>query len=72
LIETDGSEKIERAKIEACVRELFGLKPGEIIRDLGLREPIFRKTASYGHFGRNDVPWEKTDRVADIKRILGV
>lgn len=72
LIETDGSEKVERAKIETCVRELFGLKPGEIIRDLGLREPIFKKTAAYGHFGRDDVPWEKTDRVQDIKRILGL
>ncbi|TVQ80776.1 MAG: methionine adenosyltransferase [Bradymonadales bacterium] len=72
LIQSDGSEKVPTSKIEAGVREIFGLKPADIIRDLGLREPIFRKTASYGHFGRSDVPWEKIDKVADIQRVLGL
>jgi S-adenosylmethionine synthetase len=52
----------------------FDLRPGAIIRDLGLRKPIYRKTAAYGHFGRDDVqfPWEKTDRADALKKAAGV
>jgi S-adenosylmethionine synthetase len=51
------------------VLEHFDLRPGAIIRDLDLRRPIYRKTAAYGHFGRDDVqfPWENTDK-ADVLR----
>jgi S-adenosylmethionine synthetase len=56
------------------VREHFDLRPGAIIRDLNLRRPIYKATASYGHFGRNDlkVPWEDTGRAADLRRTAGL
>jgi len=68
-IDCFGTNKIPVGKIEDLVREFFPLKPGEIINHLDLRRPIFHKTASYGHFGRNDpdFTWEKTDK-ADILR----
>jgi len=52
----------------------FDLRPGAIIRDLDLRRPIFRKTAAYGHFGRedHDFTWEKTDKAEALKRDAGV
>ncbi len=51
------------------VEETFDLRPGAIIRDLDLRRPIYRKTAAYGHFGRNDIdaPWESTERADTLK-----
>jgi S-adenosylmethionine synthetase len=56
------------------VLENFDLRPGAIIRDLNLRRPIFRKTAAYGHFGRDDLdlPWEQTDRVAALRKAAGL
>ena len=56
------------------ILEHFDLRPGAIIRDLDLRRPIYRKTASYGHFGRDDVqfPWENTDKAADLRRAAGL
>lgn len=71
-VECDGTEKVELEKIENAIREVFKLKPADIIQTLDLRKPIYFKTASYGHFGRNDVSWEKMDRVDDLKRILKV
>jgi len=56
------------------VNEHFDLRPGAIIRDLGLRRPIYRQTAAYGHFGRTDVelPWERTDRAEALRRAAGL
>jgi S-adenosylmethionine synthetase len=73
-VETFGTGKIADAKIADLVDKSFDLRPGAIIRDLGLRRPIYRKTASYGHFGRDDVefPWEKTDRVDALRKAAGV
>ncbi|MGA0164180.1 MAG: methionine adenosyltransferase [Bdellovibrionota bacterium] len=71
-VECDGTEKVELEKIENAIREIFKLKPADIIQSLDLRKPIYFKTASYGHFGRNDVSWEKTDRVDDLRKILKV
>ena len=50
------------------------LRPGAIIRDLGLRKPIFRQTAAYGHFGRDDIefPWERTDKAMTLKSAAGL
>jgi S-adenosylmethionine synthetase len=50
------------------------LRPAAIIRDLDLRRPIYAQTASYGHFGRTDIelPWEKTDKVEEIKKLAGI
>ncbi len=65
-VDTHGTGLIEEEKLTALVRKTFDLTPKGIIRDLKLRRPIFRKTASYGHFGRNekDFSWEKTDKKA--------
>jgi S-adenosylmethionine synthetase len=64
-VETFGTGLIEDDLIASLVEQHFDLRPGAIIRDLGLRQPIFRQTASYGHFGRDDLnlPWERTDKV---------
>lgn len=69
MVETFGTETVPAGTIEAAVREVFDLRPGAIIKDLDLRRPIFRKTAAYGHFGRDDADftWEKTDRVNELK-----
>jgi S-adenosylmethionine synthetase len=73
-VETFGTAKIADEKIAALINEHFDLRPGAIIRDLGLRKPIYRKTAAYGHFGRDDIefPWEKTDKAAALKKAAGV
>jgi len=68
-IETFGTGRIEDERILALVQRHFDLRPGAIIRDLGLRRPIYRPTAVYGHFGREDIdaPWERIDK-ADVLR----
>ena len=68
-IDTFGTETIDPERIRDLVQAHFDLRPGAIIRDLKLRRPIFRQTAAYGHFGRDDLdlPWERTDR-ADALR----
>ena len=74
LVETFGTEKVENAKIVQAVREVFDLRPGAIVRDLDLKRPIYRKTAAYGHFGR-DLPeftWEHVSRLDDFMRAVGV
>ncbi|HPD00150.1 MAG TPA: methionine adenosyltransferase [Acetivibrio sp.] len=69
-IDTFGTGSIPDEKIESIVTELFDLRPAAIIQTLNLRRPIYKQTAAYGHFGRDDLdlPWEKTDRVEDIKK----
>jgi S-adenosylmethionine synthetase len=73
-VETFGTGKIEDEKIAELIAEHFDLRPGAIIRDLGLRKPIFRKTANYGHFGRDDIqfPWESTDKAEALKKAAGL
>ncbi|MBI3129080.1 MAG: methionine adenosyltransferase [Candidatus Tectomicrobia bacterium] len=73
LVETFGTGKADEKKIAKAVREVFGLKPREIIEGLNLRRPIYKKTAAYGHFGRElpDFSWEKTDKVKDLKTAAG-
>jgi len=74
LIDTFGTETIEIERIEAAVASTFDLRPGAIIRDLDLRRPIYRKTAAYGHFGRDDADftWERTDRVEALRTAAGL
>ncbi len=69
-IETFGTSKVSDARIEELIHEHFDLRPGAIIAELNLREPIYKKTAAYGHFGRKDFlfPWEQTDKAASLKR----
>jgi S-adenosylmethionine synthetase len=73
-VETFGTGKINDEKIAALVNEHFDLRPGAIIRDLDLRRPIYRQTAAYGHFGRDDVrlPWEDTGRADKLRKAAGV
>src|SRR5438309_3841809 len=72
LVDTFGTGVIPEENIATIVREVFDLKPAAIIRTLGLKRPIYRATASYGHFGRTpeegQFTWEKTDRAADLKK----
>jgi len=74
LVDTFGTEKIDATLIPDLVRANFKLKPREIIETLNLRRPIYRKTASYGHFGRNDADftWEKTDKAAKLAADAGL
>jgi S-adenosylmethionine synthetase len=69
MIDTFGTEKIPQSKILELINEIFDLRPEAIIRHLKLRRPIFKKTASYGHFGREDedFTWEKTDKAEILK-----
>jgi S-adenosylmethionine synthetase len=73
-VETFGTAKIADEEIAALINEFFDLRPGAIIRDLGLRKPIYRKTAAYGHFGRDDIefPWERTDKAEALKSAAGL
>ncbi len=73
-IETFGTGKIPDDRIVELVLQFFDLRPGAIIRDLDLRRPIYRKTAAYGHFGRDDVqfPWENTDKAKDLRKAAGL
>jgi S-adenosylmethionine synthetase len=73
-VETFGTAKIADEKISALISEFFDLRPGAIIRDLGLRKPIYRQTAAYGHFGRDDIefPWERTDKAEALKQAAGL
>ena len=69
-VETFGTNHVPDERIVRAVDEHFDLRPGAIIRDLDLRRPIYTQTAAYGHFGRDDIdlPWERTDRAAAIRR----
>jgi S-adenosylmethionine synthetase len=73
-VETFGTAKVDEDRINACIRQIFPVKPAELVSHLKLKRPIYRKTAAYGHFGRNDpdFTWEATDKVADVKRALGL
>ena len=68
-VETFGSGHVGDAEIVGLVERHFDLRPGAIIRDLGLRRPIYKQTATYGHFGRDDLdlPWEQTDKAEAIR-----
>ena len=73
-VETFGTAKIPDDHIAGLITDHFDLRPGAIIRDLGLRKPIYRKTAAYGHFGRDDIefPWERTDKAEALKSAAGL
>ena len=71
-VDTFGTGKLDSEKLVEIVRENFDLRPAGIIRMLDLRRPIYKQTAAYGHFGRNDLdlPWEKLDKVDELKKYL--
>ena len=72
MVDTFGTGKVSNEKLVEIIRENFDLRPAGIIKMLDLRCPIYKQTAAYGHFGRHDVdlPWEKLDRVEDLKKYL--
>ena len=74
FVETFGTEQVDPDKIADAIRQVFDLRPAAIIRDLDLKRPIYAQTSAYGHFGRTDVdlPWEGTERAADLKSVLGI
>ncbi|SPP32265.1 S-adenosylmethionine synthase [Arsenophonus endosymbiont of Aleurodicus floccissimus] len=71
MIETFGTEKIANEKLVHLVHEIFDLRPYGLVKMLNLLQPIYRQTAAYGHFGRSQFPWEKTDKVAELRAAVG-
>lgn len=74
MVETFGTSSFDKAVLADAVSKVFDLRPTAIIRDLGLRAPIYRQLAAYGHIGREElgVAWEKTDKVDELKKVLGL
>ncbi|UOZ04965.1 methionine adenosyltransferase [Amycolatopsis sp. WQ 127309] len=74
FVETFGTETVDPAKIQQTIAEVFDLRPAAIIRELDLLRPLYAQTAAYGHFGRPDLdlPWERTDRIEDLRRATGL
>ena len=74
FVDCSGTEKIALAKIRDLIREVFPLKPKGIIKHLDLLRPIYKKTAAFGHFGRQEpeFTWEKTDKAAELKKAAGL
>ncbi len=72
MVDTYGTGKVSEEKLEEIIRENFDLRPAGIIKMLNLRQPIYKQTASYGHFGRNDLDlsWERLDKVEALKKYL--
>ena len=72
MIETFGTGKVANELLVNLVREFFDLRPYGLIKMLDLIQPIYRQTAAYGHFGREQFPWEKIDRAADLRAAAGL
>ncbi|NLS12871.1 methionine adenosyltransferase [Vibrio sp. SM6] len=72
MVETFGTEKVSSEIIIEAVRQHFDLRPYGLQEMLNLLQPIYQKTAAYGHFGREEFPWEKTDKAADIRAFAGL
>ena len=74
MVDTFGTGVVPASDIETAVSKVFDLRPGAIIDELDLRRPIYRKTAAYGHFGRElpEFTWEKTDKAEELKAACGI
>jgi S-adenosylmethionine synthetase len=70
MVDTFGTAKVDEQRIADAVQKVFDLSPAGIIKSLNLRRPIYQKTASYGHFGRAEFPWEKTDKIEALKKAI--
>lgn len=70
LVNTFGTGRLSDQELAQVVVKEFDLRPSAIIDKLGLKKPIYKQTASYGHFGKNDLPWEQTDKAKDLKKYL--
>jgi S-adenosylmethionine synthetase len=73
MVRSYGTGKVSDTQLTAAVRKVFDLTPRGIISRLDLRKPIFKRTAAYGHFGREEggFTWERTDMVAELQRAVG-
>jgi len=71
MVDTFGTAKVDEDQIEKAVSKVFDLSPAGIIKTLDLRKPVYLKTASYGHFGRSEFSWEKTDKAEALKKEIG-
>lgn len=69
-IETFGTAKVPEEEIEKAIRSVFSFKPADIISQLDLLRPIYKKTTNYGHFTKTDLPWEQTNKVAELKKAI--
>lgn len=69
-VTTFGTGKADDEKIEAAIRSVFDMTPAGIIKTFDLKRPIYKKTATYGHFGREEFPWEKVDKVEELKKVI--
>jgi S-adenosylmethionine synthetase len=70
MVDTFGTATVDERKIEEAVPKIFDLSPAGIIKTLDLRKPIYRKTSTYGHFGRDSFSWEKTDRIEALQKAV--
>jgi len=73
-VDSFGTGKIPDEKISRIIRKIFDLRPGMLIKNLGLRRPLYRQVAAYGHFGRSDLdlPWERTDKVQNLRKLAKI
>jgi S-adenosylmethionine synthetase len=71
MVDTFGTAKADEQRIENAIKKVFDLSPAGIIKTLDLRRPVYQKTASYGHFGRSEFSWEKTDKAEELKKAVG-
>lgn len=69
-IDTFGTSKLPESGIEKAVRKVFSFKPADIVKELKLLQPIYRKTTNYGHFTKADLPWEQLDKVEELKKAV--
>ncbi|MCP4336676.1 MAG: methionine adenosyltransferase [Mycoplasma sp.] len=69
-LETFGTEKVDKNKILDAIYSVFDLKPASIIKELKLKKPIYKKTSTFGHFGRKEFEWEKTNKVLELKKAI--
>jgi S-adenosylmethionine synthetase len=74
MVHTNGTAKVDELRPAELVREVFDMRPRAIIEHLDLLRPIYKKTAAYGHFGRElaEFTWEKTDRAAELRQRAGL
>ena len=69
-IDTFGTGKVSEDVLIKAVKKVFSFKPADIIKQLGLLSPIYKKATNYGHFTKADLPWEKTDKAQDLKKAV--
>ena len=72
MVDSYGTGVVSDEKLADCAKALFPTKPAALIQHLDLKKPIFQNTAAYGHFGRPEFTWERTDKVEEVKSYCGI